>query len=56
VVPGLAEGDEIRRLTILGLAGEQPILLGIWVDGGYLGRGWPLPETVSGYRALFVQE
>jgi hypothetical protein len=56
VLPTLAEGDAVRRLTIIGFAGEQPVLLGIWVDGDYLGRGWLLPETVSGYRALFLPE
>jgi hypothetical protein len=56
VLPTLAEGDPVRRLTIIGFAGDEPVLLGIWVDGDYLGRGWLLPETVSGYRALFLQE
>jgi hypothetical protein len=56
VLPTLAEGDPVRRLTIIGFAGEEPVLLGIWVDGAYLGRGWLLPETVRGYQALFLPE
>jgi hypothetical protein len=56
VLPTLAEGDPVRRLTIIGFVGPEPVLLGIWVDGSYLGRGWMLPETVTGYRALFSQE
>jgi hypothetical protein len=56
VLPTLAEGDSVRRLTIIGFTAEPPMLLGIWVDGDSLGRGWTLPDTISGYRALFLVE
>ena len=56
LLPGLELDQEVRRLTILGFAGEGPVYLGIWVDGKYLGYGLSQPETMAGLNALFAEE
>jgi hypothetical protein len=56
ILPSLEEGGEVRLFTILGFAGEEPILLGLWVDGQYAGYGRSQPETIVDYRALFENE
>lgn len=56
VLPSLEEGQSVRRLTILGFAGQEPVFLGLWVDDRYLGYGRLMPETIAGYWALFVPE
>jgi len=55
VLPSLAEGQTVRRLTIIGFAGEEPVFLGLWVDGQYVGYGRSVPETIVGYHALFEE-
>ena len=54
VLEGLAEGQSVRKLTIIGFAGEGPFFLGVWVDGQYLGYGRGVQETIAGYRRLFA--
>jgi murein DD-endopeptidase MepM/ murein hydrolase activator NlpD len=54
VVPGLAEGQPINRLTIIGFVGRGPLLVGVWVDGDYAGKGLSLPETAAAFRRLFA--
>lgn len=56
ILPSLAEGQPVRLFTILGFAGEEPVLLGLWQDDRYIGYGWPLPQTIRGYRELFAGE
>ncbi|MBN1318329.1 MAG: M23 family metallopeptidase [Anaerolineales bacterium] len=53
IAPTVVEGQSLRRLAILGFVGQDPILMGIWVNGVYLGEGYPAQETVLGYQALF---
>jgi len=56
VLPTLTEGQSVRRLAILGFAGQEPVLLGLWADGRYVGYGRSAPEIVAGYGILFEQE
>lgn len=56
IAPTVVEGQPLRRLAILGFTGEDPFLLGIWVNDVYLGEGYPTQETVLGYQALFTEK
>jgi len=56
ILPSLTEGQNVLRLTILGFVGEEPVFLGIWVNGAYVGYGRAIQETALGYRELLTQD
>jgi murein DD-endopeptidase MepM/ murein hydrolase activator NlpD len=53
ILPSVQEGQTVHRLAILGYAGDRPVLFGLWANEVYLGYARSMPETVTGYRALF---
>ena len=56
ILPSLQKGQTVHRLAILGYAGDGPVLFGLWANDVYLGYGRSMPETITGYRALFEGE